>query len=103
MTTQKNEYGCRLPSNKVRQLYHDERCQGVSVPRVIDFMAWQLATTDRGAGHRSFGAHPVRSKCSHSAIVCEEMMNCLDNSNPLNKDKHDGVYLIVVRDKGYDE
>lgn len=51
----------------------DGRCRGVSVPRDIDFMAWQLATNDRGAGHRLFGLHPVRSKRNYSAIVCEEM------------------------------
>lgn len=70
------------------------------MPRVIDFMAWQLAKNDRGQS--LVRGHPVRSKCSYSAIVCEEMI-CLDNSNPLEQRQDDGVYMRVVRGKGYDK
>jgi hypothetical protein len=54
MTTQKNEYGFPVSpafeqSKTALERITDERCQGVSVPRVIDFMAWQLE------GHRLFG------------------------------------------------
>jgi hypothetical protein len=72
MTTQKNEYGfpvspafeqSKTALERWNMQRSDERCQGVSVPSVIDF--YGLAV-----GRPSLvRAHPGRSKCSYSTIA----------------------------------